>query len=125
MPKSEFLSEPIRRCARAAKLWVTDVCVPIFRLAECITETQKDLAASFLPAPIVGHAGAGNFHVLFVLNPSDPREMAEAERLNEQVVHRALSLEGTCTGEHGIGCGKIDFLIAEHGDAMSIMRAIK
>jgi D-lactate dehydrogenase (cytochrome) len=88
MPKSEFLSEPIRRCARAAKLWVTDVCVPIFRLAECITETQKDLAASFLPAPIVGHAGAGNFHVLFVLNPSDPREMAEAERLNEQVVLR-------------------------------------
>jgi FAD/FMN-containing dehydrogenase len=94
-------------------------------LAECITETQKDLAASFLPAPIVGHAGDGNFHVGFVLNPSDPREMAEAERLNERVVHRALSLDGTCTGEHGIGCGKIDFLIAEHGDAMSVMRVIK
>ena len=87
--------------------------------------TQKDLAASFLPAPIVGHAGDGNFHVCFVLNPNDPREMAEAERLNERVVHRALSLDGTCTGEHGIGCGKIDFLIAEHGDAMSVMRAIK
>jgi D-lactate dehydrogenase (cytochrome) len=107
------------------QLWVTDVCVPISRLAECITETQKDLAASFLPAPIVGHAGDGNFHVCFVLNPSDPREMAEAERLNERVVHRALSLEGTCTGEHGIGCGKIDFLIAEHGDAINVMRAIK
>ena len=64
-------------------------------------------------------------HVGFVLNPSDPREMAEAERLNERVVHRALSLGGTCTGEHGIGCGKIDFLIAEHGDAMSVMRSIK
>jgi D-lactate dehydrogenase (cytochrome) len=107
------------------QLWVTDVCVPISRLAECITETQKDLAASFLPAPIVGHAGDGNFHVLFVLNPNDPREMAEAERLNERVVHRALSLEGTCTGEHGIGCGKIDFLIAEQGDAIGVMRAIK
>ena len=107
------------------QLWTTDVCVPISRLAECITETQKDLAASFLPAPIVGHAGDGNFHVGFVLNPSVPREMAEAERLNERVVHRALSLDGTCTGEHGIGCGKIDFLIAEHGDAMSVMRLIK
>jgi D-lactate dehydrogenase (cytochrome) len=107
------------------QLWATDVCVPISRLAECITETQKDLAASFLPAPIVGHAGDGNFHVSFVLNPSDPREMKEAERLNERNVHRALSLDGTCTGEHGIGCGKIDFLIAEHGEAVSVMRALK
>jgi D-lactate dehydrogenase (cytochrome) len=104
------------------QLWATDVCVPISRLAECITETQKDLAASFLPAPIAGHAGDGNFHVCFVLNP---KEMAEAERLNERVVHRALSLDGTCTGEHGIGCGKIDFLIAEHGEAVSVMGAIK
>jgi D-lactate dehydrogenase (cytochrome) len=108
-----------------AQLWTTDVCVPISRLAECITETQKDLATSFLPAPIVGHAGDGNFHVGFVLNPNDPIEMAEAERLNERLVHRALSLDGTCTGEHGIGCGKLDFLIAEHGEAVSVMRAIK
>jgi len=97
------------------QLWTTDVCVPISRLAACITKTQKDLAASFLPAPIVGHAGDGNFHVGFVLNPSDPREMAEAERLNERVIHRTLSLDDTCTGEHGIGCGKIGFLIAEQG----------
>ena len=115
----------VKALREGGQLWTTDVCVPISRLAECITETQKDLAASFLPAPIVGHAGDGNFHVGFVLNPSDPREMAEAERLNERVVHRALSLDGTCTGEHGIGCGKIDFLIAEHGDAMSVMHAIK
>jgi D-lactate dehydrogenase (cytochrome) len=108
-----------------AQLWSTDVCVPISRLAECITETQKDVAASFLPAPIVGHAGDGNFHVNFVLNPNDPREMAEAERMNQRLVHRALSLDGTCTGEHGVGCGKIDFLIAEHGQAVSVMRAIK
>jgi D-lactate dehydrogenase (cytochrome) len=108
-----------------AQLWATDVCVPISRLAECITETQKDLAASFLPAPIVGHAGDGNFHVCFVLNPNDSREMEEAERLNERVVNRALSLDGTCTGEHGVGSGKIDFLIAEHGEAVSVMHAIK
>ena len=107
------------------QLWVTDVCVPISRLAECITETQKDLVSSFLPAPIVSHAGDGNFHVGFVLDPSDPKEMAEAARLNQRLVYRALSLDGTCTGEHGIGCGKIDFLIAEHGEAVSVMRAIK
>jgi D-lactate dehydrogenase (cytochrome) len=107
------------------QLWATDVCVPISRLAECITETQEHVAGSSLPAPIVGHVGDGNFHVGFVVNPNDPKEMAEAERLNQRVVHRALSLDGTCTGEHGIGCGKIDSLIAEHGEAVSVMRAIK
>ena len=90
-----------------------------------ITETQKDIAASFLPAGIVGHAGEGNFHVGFMLNPSEPKEIAEAERLNQRLVRRALSLDGTCTGEHGVGCGKIDFLLAEHGEAESVMRAIK
>jgi D-lactate dehydrogenase (cytochrome) len=108
-----------------AQLWATDVCVPISRLAECVTETHKDLAASFLLAPIVGHAGDGNFHVAFLLNPNDPKEMAEAERLNQRLVQRALSLDGTCTGEHGIGCGKLDSLIAEHGEAVNVMRAIK
>jgi D-lactate dehydrogenase (cytochrome) len=72
---------------------------------------------------IAGHAGDGNFHVGFMLNPNEPRDMAEAERLNQRIVYRALSLDGTCTGEHGIGYGKIDFLIAEHGEAMSVMRA--
>jgi D-lactate dehydrogenase (cytochrome) len=108
-----------------AQFWATDVCVPISRLAECVTETQKDLAASFVPAPIVGHVGDGNFHVSFVLNPNDPKEMTEAKRLNQRLVDRALSLDGTCTGEHGIGCGKLDFLIAEHGEAVNVMRAIK
>src|ERR1700722_4457514 len=101
------------------QLWVTDVCVPISRLAECISETQKDLASSFLPAPIVGHAGDGNFHVGFVLDPNDPKEMAEAKRLNQRLVDRALALEGTCTGEHGIGCGKIDSLIAGQDEGIS------
>jgi D-lactate dehydrogenase (cytochrome) len=107
------------------QLWATDVCVPISRLAECITETEKDIAGSFLPAPIVGHVGDGNFHLGIVLNPNEPKEMAEAERLNRRLVHRALSMDGTCTGEHGVGCGKIDFLIAEHGEAVSVMKAIK
>ena len=78
-----------------------------------------------MPTNIAGHAGDGNFHVGFMLNPNEPKEMAEAERLNQRLVYRALSLDGTCTGEHGIGYGKIDFLIAEHGEAVSVMRAIK
>ena len=105
--------------------FVTDVCVPISRLAECIAETQNDLAASFLRAGILGHAGDGNFHVGFYLLPNDPKEMAEARQLNERLVYRALALDGTCSGEHGIGCGKLDFMLAEHGEAMSVMRAIK
>ena len=108
-----------------AEFWSTDVCVPISRLVECITETQTDIAASFLPAGIVGHAGDGNFHVGFMLNPNEPKEMAEAQRLNQRLVFRALALDGTCTGEHGIGLGKIDALLAEHGEAVSVMRAIK
>jgi D-lactate dehydrogenase (cytochrome) len=75
-----------------------------------------------LPTNIAGHAGDGNFHVGFTLNPNEPKEMAEAERLNQRLVYRALSLDGTCTGEHGFGYGKIDFLIAEHGEAVSVMR---
>jgi D-lactate dehydrogenase (cytochrome) len=108
-----------------AQVWATDVCVPISRLAECIVETQKDIAASFLPAPIVGHVGDGNFHLTLVLKPEDPKEVAEAERLNDRLVKRALAMEGTCTGEHGVGYGKLDFLIAEHGEAVSVMRTIK
>ena len=108
-----------------AQVWATDVCVPISRLAECIVETQKDIAASFLPAPIVGHVGDGNFHLTLVLKPEDPKEVDEAERLNDRLIKRALAMEGTCTGEHGVGYGKLDFLIAEHGEAVSVMRTIK
>ncbi len=108
-----------------SKFWATDVCVPISRLAECIVETKKELDASFLPAPIVGHVGDGNFHVSFVLDPTKSDEVDEASRLNENLVARALAMEGTCTGEHGVGYGKIDFLVAEHGDALSVMRTLK
>jgi D-lactate dehydrogenase (cytochrome) len=107
------------------QVWATDVCVPISRLAECIAETKKDIDQSFLPAPIVGHVGDGNFHLTLVLDPDDPKDAAEAERLNNRLVARALALDGTCTGEHGVGYGKVDFLVAEHGEAVSVMRTIK
>ncbi len=109
-----------------AKMIATDVCVPISRLAECITETQRDVKESGLVAPIVGHVGDGNFHLVLSADENDPSEMERANALNERLVMRALAMEGTCTGEHGIGMGKMDFLIAEHGgDAISVMRSIK
>ncbi len=106
--------------------WPTDVCVPISRLADCILETQADLNSSTLLAPLVGHVGDGNFHLVYVLNPDDPAELAEAERVNARLVQRALSMGGTCTGEHGVGYGKLPFLAQEHGeDTLAVMRAIK
>lgn len=108
-----------------SRMWATDVCVPISRLAECIMETKKDIAESFVIAPLVGHVGDGNFHLTFIIDPNDPRELAEAERLNDRLVMRALAMDGTCTGEHGIGLGKSKFLVAEHGEAVAVMRAIK
>ncbi len=107
------------------KMWPTDVCVPISRLAECIHLTKADLDDSFLLAPIVGHVGDGNFHLTFLVDVDRPEEIAEANRINERLVMRALAMDGTCTGEHGVGYGKIDFLAEEHGDALSVMRAIK
>jgi D-lactate dehydrogenase (cytochrome) len=106
-------------------LWATDVCVPISRLAECILETKRDLRESFLMAPLVGHVGDGNFHLCFLVQRDDPREVAEAERLHERLVMRALAMDGTCTGEHGVGTGKMRFLAAEHGDGLDVMRAVK
>jgi D-lactate dehydrogenase (cytochrome) len=101
------------------------VCVPISRLADCILETKRDLQASFLTAPIVGHVGDGNFHLCFLVRRDDPREVAEAERLHERLVARALAMDGTCSGEHGIGTGKMRFLEAEHGEGVDVMRAVK
>jgi len=104
---------------------VTDVCVPVSRLAECITETKEDIAASSLIAPIAGHVGDGNFHVAYLVDPENDDEIAEAMRLHDRLVTRALAMDGTCTGEHGIGYGKIDFLNAELGEGVSVMRSIK
>ncbi len=108
-----------------AKGMATDVCVPISRLAECILETRKDVDEQKLLAPIVGHVGDGNFHLCFIIDPDDADEMKRVEEVNERMVMRALAMDGTCTGEHGIGIGKMDFLIAEHGEAVSVMRSMK
>ena len=103
----------------------TDVCVPISRLAECILETKKDIDGNGLLAPIVGHVGDGNFHLTIMMDQNDAEEMKRVKELSERLVMRALAMDGTCTGEHGVGYGKVPFLIAEHGDAMSVMRAMK
>jgi D-lactate dehydrogenase (cytochrome) len=108
-----------------AKAMITDVCVPISRLAECLLATQRDVAASGLLAPIVGHVGDGNFHLLILIDPDDAEEMQRAEALHHRLVRRALALDGTCTGEHGIGMGKIDFLEEELGEAVDVMRRFK
>jgi len=103
----------------------TDVCVPISRLAECVIETQRDIAENNLIAPIVGHVGDGNFHTSVLLDMNDPAEVATAKAFSERLVERALAMEGTCTGEHGVGQGKMKYLKAEHGEALAAMRAIK
>ncbi len=104
----------------------TDTCVPISQLAECITESKKDLADSTLITGIVGHVGDGNFHVLFLVDPENPAEITEAKRLNKKLVQRAIAMGGTCTGEHGIGHGKMAYLPEELGEtALDVMRAIK
>ena len=108
-----------------SKGWPTDVCVPISRLADCIAETKRDLSQSTIPSALAGHVGDGNFHLIFMIDPQSPQEIAEASRLNDRMVARALAMEGTCTGEHGIGYGKMDFLVAEHGEAVSVMLSIK
>ena len=105
--------------------WATDVCVPISRLAECIAETYGDLDAASVPATILGHVGDGNFHVIFSIDPDAPDEMTEVEAINARIVERALAMDGTCTGEHGIGIGKQEWLVAELGDAVEQMRMIK
>lgn len=105
--------------------WTTDVCVPISRLPECILETKRDLATCSVPASILGHVGDGNFHVIFAMDPASPDEHREVEAINARLVRRALAMEGTCTGEHGIGLGKQDWLVAELGDAVDVMRTLK
>jgi len=108
-----------------ARAWTTDVCVPISRLAECVTATRRDNDGASFPICLVGHAGDGNFHLLYVLDPANPDEIGEAGRLNERLVLRALEMGGTCSGEHGVGLGKMKYLAAEHGAALDVMRAVK
>jgi D-lactate dehydrogenase (cytochrome) len=109
-----------------SKALASDVCVPISRLAECVTETQRDIAASRLIGPIVGHVGDGNFHVGILVDLDDKDEIARVESFLERLVERALAMDGTCTGEHGVGQGKMKYLLAERGEAaLDSMRAIK
>ncbi len=104
----------------------TDVCVPISRLAECVSETAAEMDQASFPYTIVGHVGDGNFHVLMLLDPDDPAQFQESEELNRRLVERAIRMDGTCTGEHGIGLHKMRFMESEHGrDALHLMVALK
>ncbi|NYT37103.1 FAD-binding protein [Allopusillimonas soli] len=104
----------------------TDVCVPISRLADCVSATAADLDNASFPYTVVGHVGDGNFHVLMLLDPDSQQEWEESERLNKRLVQRAIEMEGTCTGEHGVGMHKMEFMLAEHGqDALDLMTSLK
>jgi len=105
--------------------FATDACVPISRLTECVLETKDDVAATGLIAPIVGHVGDGNFHLVVLFDPAKRDEREKAEGLAARASARAIRMGGTCTGEHGIGIHKLDALVAEHGDAISLMQAVK
>jgi len=108
-----------------ARAIVTDVCVPISRLAEAVAETQADIEASPIPGPILGHVGDGNFHAILLMDPSNPQEVEAAEALSARMAERALRLGGTVTGEHGVGMGKLGYMEAEHGGGWDVMGAIK
>jgi D-lactate dehydrogenase (cytochrome) len=105
--------------------WATDVCVPVSRLTECINETKADLEGTGLLAPLVSHAGDGNFHLVYVIDPENQPELDQAQAHSDRMVMRALAMGGTCTGEHGVGYGKMRFLQAEHGEALALMRSLK
>ncbi|MEE4345483.1 MAG: FAD-linked oxidase C-terminal domain-containing protein [Paracoccaceae bacterium] len=104
---------------------VTDICVPISRLAEAVTQTQADIAASPIAGPILGHVGDGNFHAILLYDDQNPAEVAAAHDLSHRMVMRALALGGTATGEHGVGLGKLDYMQAEHGPAWDVMQTVK
>jgi D-lactate dehydrogenase (cytochrome) len=109
-----------------ARAFATDVCVPISRLADCVEATQRDIAENGLIAPIVGHVGDGNFHCTPMIDMNSPAEVEAAEAFSKRLVMRALAMEGTCTGEHGVGQKKSPYLEVEHGaDALDMMRSVK
>jgi D-lactate dehydrogenase (cytochrome) len=105
--------------------FATDACVPISRLADCILETRADIEQTGLTAPIVGHVGDGNFHLIVLFDPNDREQRERADALAHRVSLRAIRMSGTCTGEHGIGWHKLDVLAQEHGEAVDLMRAVK
>lgn len=105
--------------------WVSDVCVPISRLAECVSATLADIKQAGLIAPILGHVGDGNFHAIFLVDPDDEAEMERARTATNRMIDRSLAMGGTCTGEHGIGIGKHKALLDQHGEGVAVMRALK
>lgn len=110
---------------KGARGYVTDVCVPISRLADALLETEADIQASGIPGPLIGHVGDGNFHSSLLIDPSNPEELKIAKGLAKRMAERALAMGGTVTGEHGVGMGKLDYMSAEHGEAWQIMGDIK
>ncbi len=108
-----------------SKMWVSDVCVPVSKLSECILETRQDIDENKLLAPIVGHVGDGNFHTVILVDPDNKEEMRNCESFNKRLLDRALSMGGTITGEHGIGTGKRSALRDEHGGGVDVMKTIK
>lgn len=108
-----------------ASAMATDICVPISRLAEAVTETAADIAASSIPGPILGHVGDGNFHSTLLVEPGNAAELKEAQDLSHRMAERALRLGGTVTGEHGVGVGKMKYMQQEHGEAWQVMADIK
>ena len=117
-----FAGLQLKHGARAVS---TDVCVPISRLTECMVETARDIAAASMPIPMFGHVGDGNFHCMILVMPDSKTDRDEAKAFNDRLVNRALSMEGTCTGEHGIGSGKIASLQKELGEAVDLMNTLK
>ena len=111
--------------APGKQAYSTDACVPISRLADCLLETREELDRAGVVAPIVGHVGDGNFHVLVLFDPASAAERAQADAIARSVAMRAIAMGGTCTGEHGIGMHKLEALVAEHGEAVDLMRTIK
>ena len=109
----------------SSKAWTTDVCVPIGQLTQCIRKAQEIISHTAIPATIVGHVGDGNFHVIFALDSSNSAEVAEVGSMSDALVELSLSLDGTCTGEHGVGIGKVKHMHAEHGTAVQVMQRVK
>ena len=105
--------------------WSSDVCVPITSLSDCIIESKEKLKEMNLQAPLVGHVGDGNFHLLYLIEPGDQEQFKKAKSHNKWMVEKAIDLGGTCTGEHGIGYGKVEFLAKEVGSSIKLMKGIK
>jgi D-lactate dehydrogenase (cytochrome) len=115
----------IMATAPAKKLMSTDVCVPVSVLADAVAQARRVVEAEGVTCAILGHVGDGNYHTVFMVDPNDEAEVARAARINAEIVRFALSRNGTCTGEHGIGLGKVEYLREERGAAVDVMRAIK